>query len=131
MPEKYDVIIIGGGNAGFGVSSVVHDAGKSVAFVESDEFGGTCPNRGCTPKKVLVAAAHALDEIERAPIHAIKVGSASLNWPALIDRKSDMIAAIPDGMLGLAQKRGTVYRGTAKFIGHQLSRGQWRRYRKR
>lgn len=117
MPEKYDVIIIGGGNAGFGVSSVVHDAGKTIAFIESDDFGGTCPNRGCTPKKVLVAAAHTLDEIERAPIHGIDVGSASLNWPALIDRKSDMIAAIPGGMLGLAEKRGTVYRGTAKFVG--------------
>ena len=117
MPDKYDVIIIGGGNAGFGVSSVVHDAGKSIAFIESDEFGGTCPNRGCTPKKLLVAAAHALDEIERASIHGISVGSPSLDWPALIDRKSDMIAAIPDGMLGLAEKRGTVYRGTAKFVG--------------
>ena len=34
MSEKYDVVIIGGGNAGFGVSSVVAAAGKSVAFIE-------------------------------------------------------------------------------------------------
>jgi pyruvate/2-oxoglutarate dehydrogenase complex dihydrolipoamide dehydrogenase (E3) component len=56
MAERYDVIILGGGNAGFGVSAIAHDAGKKIAFVEERDFGGTCPNRGCTPKKVLVAA---------------------------------------------------------------------------
>ena len=64
MTKQYDVVILGGGNAGFGVSGIVSEAGKSVAFVEERDFGGTCPNRGCTPKKVLVAAAHALHEIE-------------------------------------------------------------------
>ena len=63
MAERYDVVILGGGNAGFGVSAIAHDAGKKIAFVEERDFGGTCPNRGCTPKKVLVAAAHALHEI--------------------------------------------------------------------
>ena len=64
MPDRYDIVILGAGNAGFGVSQIAHTADKSIAFVESDQFGGTCPNRGCTPKKVLVAAAHALHEIE-------------------------------------------------------------------
>ena len=57
MKEKFDVIVIGGGNAGLAASSVAHDAGLRVALVEARGFGGTCPNRGCTPKKVLVAAA--------------------------------------------------------------------------
>ena len=56
--DHYDIVIIGAGNAGFGVSQIAHPAGKSIAFIEPAEFGGTCPNRGCTPKKVLVAAAH-------------------------------------------------------------------------
>mgnify|MGYP005668718987 FL=1 len=46
MSDHYDVIIIGGGNAGFGVSALVHEAGKSIAFIEERDFGGTCPNRG-------------------------------------------------------------------------------------
>ena len=50
MKQKFDVVIIGGGNAGFGVSAVAHEAGKSIAFIEERDFGGTCPNRGCTPK---------------------------------------------------------------------------------
>jgi len=117
MSEHYDIVIIGGGNAGFGVSQIAHAAGKSIAFVESAEFGGTCPNRGCTPKKVLVAAAHAMHEIEIAHHHGIEVGPAKLDWAALIDRKSDMIDFIPGAMEDLAKGRGAVYRGKARFIG--------------
>jgi len=117
MSDRYDIVIIGGGNAGFGVSQIAHAAGKSIAFIESDEFGGTCPNRGCTPKKVLVAAAHAMHEIEIAHTHGIEVGPAKLNWSALIDRKSDMIDFIPGAMEDTAKGRGTVYKGKARFIG--------------
>lgn len=117
MAQKFDVVIIGGGNAGFGVSAVAHEAGKTVAFIEELDFGGTCPNRGCTPKKVLVAAANALDEIERASIHGIEVGEAKLDWAKLIGRKDEMIGFIPDAMKGVAEKRGTVFQGSARFVG--------------
>ena len=60
MTGRFDILILGGGNAGFGVSAIAAEVGKRIAFVEERDFGGTCPNRGCTPKKVLVAAAHAL-----------------------------------------------------------------------
>ena len=115
MPDRYDIVIIGGGNAGFGVSQIAHAAGKSIAFIESDLFGGTCPNRGCTPKKVLVAAAHAMHEIEIAGAHGIEVGPAKLNWSALIDRKTDMVDFIPGAMEDTAKGRGKVYKGKAKF----------------
>lgn len=117
MPERYDIVIIGGGNAGFGVSQIAHPAGKSIAFIEYDDFGGTCPNRGCTPKKVLVAAAHAMHEIEIAHHHGIEVGEAKLNWPALIDRKTSMIDFIPGAMEDTAKKRGAIYKGKARFVG--------------
>ena len=65
--DSYDVLILGGGNAGFGVTVPTRKAGMKVAMVEERDLGGTCPNRGCTPKKVLVAAGHALHEIEPSP----------------------------------------------------------------
>lgn len=117
MTERYDIIIIGGGNAGFGVSSVAAEGGKRIAFVEDWDFGGTCPNRGCTPKKVLVAAAHALHEIHIAKVHGIDVGEPKLDWARLIDREKAMIAAIPERMEGLARKRGDVFRARARFTG--------------
>lgn len=117
MGTSYDIIILGGGNAGFGVSAVAHEAGKSIAFVEERDFGGTCPNRGCTPKKVLVAAAHALHEIEIAGVHGIETGQPRLDWAKLIAREKDMIGFIPDAMAELAAKRGEVFRGAARFVG--------------
>jgi glutathione reductase (NADPH) len=47
--DKYDVLILGGGNAGIGVTAPTRAAGLSVAVVEARDLGGTCPNRGCTP----------------------------------------------------------------------------------
>ena len=117
MAQRYDVIILGGGNAGFGVSAIAHDAGKKIAFVEEWDFGGTCPNRGCTPKKVLVAAAHALHEIAIAGAHGIEVGAPKLDWAKLIGREKDMVSHVPGAMESSAGKRGDVFKGTAKFVG--------------
>ena len=116
MAERYDIVILGGGNAGFGVSAVAHEAGKKIAFVEARDFGGTCPNRGCTPKKVLVAAAHALHEIEIAAAHGIEVGEPKLDWTKMIRREKDLIGFIPEAMENLARKRGDVFKGSARFV---------------
>ncbi len=119
MPaNSYDVLILGGGNAGMGVTVPTRKAGLSVALVEGRDLGGTCPNRGCTPKKVLVAAAHALHEIERAKGHRIKVGKPKLDWAALIDREKRMIHHLPASFARTLTKRGVeVLRGHAAFVG--------------
>ena len=80
-PEKFDIVILGGGNAGIGVTGPARRAGLKVAMIEPRELGGTCPNRGCTPKKMLVAADHALHEIERAGVHHIAAASPGSTGP--------------------------------------------------
>jgi glutathione reductase (NADPH) len=80
--DSYDVLILGGGNAGFGVTVPTREAGLKVALVEERDLGGTCPNRGCTPKKVLVAAGHALHEINQAHVHGISVSKPKLDCAA-------------------------------------------------
>ncbi len=118
--KRYDVLILGGGNAGLGVTVPTRAAGLSVAVVEGHELGGTCPNRGCTPKKVLVAAAHALDEIDKAKAHAIAVGRPKLDWSALIEREKALIAPIPQSLEGQMAQRGVeVIKGEARFVGPQ------------
>jgi glutathione reductase (NADPH) len=44
VSKNYDIIIIGGGNAGLGVSSIAAEAGKKIAIIEERDFGGACPN---------------------------------------------------------------------------------------
>ncbi|TGQ53517.1 NAD(P)/FAD-dependent oxidoreductase [Mesorhizobium sp. M1C.F.Ca.ET.193.01.1.1] len=121
--EKYDVVILGGGNAGMGVTVATRAAGLSVAMIEARDLGGTCPNRGCTPKKVLVAAAHGLDEIERADRHAITVDTPRLDWRALIEREKAIIRDIPSRLSGLMARRGVdVIHGEASFVGSNAIR---------
>ena len=116
--EKFDVVIVGGGNAGIGVTGPVRRAGLSVAMIEARDLGGTCPNRGCTPKKVLVAAGHALHEIERAAVHHIAVGKPRLDWAALIDREKAMIRDIPANLAhSMTRREVTVIDGHATFAG--------------
>ncbi|MCB1745140.1 MAG: NAD(P)/FAD-dependent oxidoreductase [Gammaproteobacteria bacterium] len=117
MSRKYDVIVIGAGNAGLAVARQTHAAGLQTAIIETAEFGGTCPNRGCTPKKVLVAAARALDEIGRAHHHAIKVEAPVLDWARLIDREQALVAQLPAAMRRVAAERATIYEGLARFVG--------------
>lgn len=115
--EKFDVVILGGGNAAMGVTVATRQAGLTVAMIEERDLGGTCPNRGCTPKKVLVAAAHALHEIERAKDHCIEVAKPTLDWAALIDREQAMIRPIPQRLGELMAKRGVeVVRGRGAFV---------------
>lgn len=118
VPEKFDVVILGGGNAGIAVTGPVRRAGMSVAMIEADLLGGTCPNRGCTPKKVLVAAGQALHDIERAAIHHIALGTPKLDWAALIDREKDMIKDIPANLArSMARREVEVIKGHATFTG--------------
>jgi glutathione reductase (NADPH) len=124
--RRFDVVILGGGNAGMGVTVATREAGLTVAMVEPDLLGGTCPNRGCMPKKVLVAAAHALDEIARAGTHHIAVAEPALDWAALIEREKAMIAPIPASLGGLMKRRGVeVIRGHGRFAGpHAIAVGE-------
>jgi glutathione reductase (NADPH) len=70
------------------------------------------------PKKVLVAAAHALDEIERAQAHHIAVAKPSLDWAALIDREKAMISGIPASLGELMKRRGVeVIHDPGRFAG--------------
>ncbi|MBR0765167.1 dihydrolipoyl dehydrogenase family protein [Bradyrhizobium japonicum] len=115
--EIFDVVILGGGNAGIGVTGPVRRAGRSVAMIEPRDLGGTCPNRGCTPKKILVAAGQALHDIERASAHHITVGSPRLDWAALIDREKAMIKNIPANLArAMARRDVEVIRGQGAFV---------------
>jgi len=63
--KRYDVIIIGSGSAASQAASVLRDAGKQIAIVENWTFGGTCPQRGCDPKKMLAEGADLIARAER------------------------------------------------------------------
>lgn len=116
---KFDVIIIGGGPAGLAAAYGLKAAGKSVAIIENDLWGGTCPNRGCDPKKILLAAV----EAKAATQHLQKYGLQNvptINWPELMASKHDYTDGINDSTLaGLKNEEVATFYGTAHFIDDQ------------
>jgi glutathione reductase (NADPH) len=111
----YDVLIIGSGSAGQTVAAACAKAGKSVAVVDRLPFGGTCALRGCEPKKVLLAASEAIGRTSALRGHGI-VGSWSVDWPVLMQRKRDHIDAVPQRTLAWMADAGiATLHGTARF----------------
>ncbi len=95
--ERFDVIVIGSGVSGQTVAAACAEAGKRVAVIDQDPFGGTCARCGCDPKKVLVAAAEAVTRTE-ALIGVGIEGVSAISWSDLIERKRSFTDPVPQGI---------------------------------
>lgn len=116
--DDYDLVVLGAGNAGLAAATVVRGAGRRVLVVEERDVGGTCPLRGCVPKKVLVAAAEALDVIARAGEQGISTGPVTVDWARVIDRKEAILAGTSEALeKDLAAHGIELARGRARFAG--------------
>ena len=74
--NRFDAIVIGGGQAGPPLVGRLTGAGMSVAFIERKQLGGTCVNTGCTPTKTLVASAQIAHNVQRAADYGVVVEGA-------------------------------------------------------
>jgi len=118
MTEKFDAIIVGAGQAGPSLAGRLTGAGKTVALVERQLFGGTCVNTGCIPTKTLIASAEVAHQMRRAGDFGVRVeGGVSIDMTAV---KSRMNAVVANSRAGVEKwLRGmpgcSVYLGHARF----------------
>lgn len=125
MSDKYDVVVIGSGPAGYVAAIKAAQLGMNTACVEqwvSDKgkpvLGGTCLNVGCIPSKALLDSsqkfAEARDDLD---LHGIQVGEASIDVPAMIKRKEKIVGQLTGGIAGLFKHNGvTVVSGKGKVL---------------
>jgi pyruvate/2-oxoglutarate dehydrogenase complex dihydrolipoamide dehydrogenase (E3) component len=85
--KHYDAIIIGTGQAGPPLAARFAGAGKTVAIIERDKFGGTCVNTGCTPTKTLVASAYAIHVARRGAEYGFSIGDMRVDMTRVKARK--------------------------------------------
>ena len=120
--EHFDIFIIGTGNAGKHVAYDAVEAGKKVAIVDNREYGGTCANRGCDPKKVLVGITEVLERSRDLSGKGIN-DLPTVNWADLMKFKNTFTGAVPFTTERKLDKLGIkMYHQSPKFIDeHTLS----------
>jgi len=96
--EKYDVIIIGVGQAGKPLAIYLAQAGWQVAIVEREHLGGSCVNYGCTPTKTLLASAQMAFQARRANEYGIKIDNVSVDFQAVMKRKDKAVQSSREGI---------------------------------
>ena len=112
-----NLIIIGGGPAGYVGAIRATQLGAKVTVVEQEELGGTCLNVGCIPTKVLASAAHTLTSLKAAGRWGLNVEGAELDFPTLMKRKQMVVTRLVTGVKSLLRSRGVnVIKGTASFL---------------
>ena len=119
MPETFDAIILGAGQAGPPLAERLTKAGMTVALVERKLFGGTCVNTGCMPTKTLVASARAAMVVRRAEEWGVTLqGGFTVDMNTIKARADAVSTRARQGVESwLAGMKGcTVVRGAARFV---------------
>src|SRR5215469_16244242 len=126
MKSVFDAIVIGTGQSGPFLAVRLATAGRKVAIIERQSFGGTCINTGCTPTKTLVASAYAAHMARRAGDFGVVVGDVAVDMRRVRQRKDDIVASWSAATeRSLRQTENcTVYRGHARFVApHEIEVG--------
>ena len=112
MAEQFDVVIIGGGPAGYAAALYGASAGLNIALIEKAKVGGTCLHVGCVPAKELLETASVRRAVESAASFGITVGEPSLDFSVTQTRKQSIVDNLWKGLEGLLKRRKvTVYDG--------------------
>jgi dihydrolipoamide dehydrogenase len=116
MSELYDVVVIGGGPAGYPAAIRAGQNKLKVACVDewintdgSFAFGGTCLNAGCIPSKALLESSElyqrAKDEFS---VHGIKIGGLTLDLAAMQKRRASVVKTMTGGITALFKANGVI-----------------------
>lgn len=97
---KYQIIIIGGGPAGYTAAEAAGKAGLSVLLIEKQNVGGVCLNEGCIPTKTLLYSAKTYDSAKHASKYAVTASEVTFDLPKIIARKSKVVRKLVLGVKG-------------------------------
>ena len=101
--DEYDIVVVGGGPAGYYAAIRGAQLGGKIAIVEKSEFGGTCLNKGCIPTKTYLKHAEILDGLKIAAGRGINLASTnySIDMDKTVAFKDGVVKTLTGGVRGL------------------------------
>ncbi|MEW4571176.1 dihydrolipoyl dehydrogenase [Tautonia sp. JC769] len=118
MAHDYDLIVIGGGPAGYAGAIRAAQLGKKVLCVEQDKLGGICLNWGCIPTKALLTNAHVVELLNHNGKEFGYTGESRWDFSQMIKRSREVTTKMNKGIEGLFRKYKVQHQqGTAKIVG--------------
>src|SRR5262245_8231968 len=115
-PKAHDVIVIGGGSAGYAAARTARDAGADVAIVDQGPLGGLCILRGCMPSKAILRSAEVAALFSRATEFGFSPVSPIADLSAIVDRKDRLVREFAaDRIRHLRDPSFTLYESRGRF----------------
>lgn len=102
--SKYDLVVIGGGPAGYAAAIRAGQLGKKVACIEQERPGGTCLNWGCIPSKALLKSAELFNKIKHSEDLGITVKGLDYDFSKIIGRSRNVAGTMAKGIEFLFKK---------------------------
>lgn len=96
--EKFDLIVIGGGPAGYLTAERASEGGLSVALFEKRSLGGTCLNEGCIPSKSLLYSAKMYHHALHGAAYGVTAVNVSIDHKTVLDRKKKVVKTLVSGV---------------------------------
>jgi len=116
MPEKFDVVIIGGGPGGYVAAIRASQLGFKTALIEKDRVGGICLNWGCIPTKALLKSAELYNLMKRADEFGLKLENLAFDFKKVILRSRQVAERLTRGVEFLLKKNNVTKISGEGFI---------------
>ncbi len=117
MAEPYDLVVVGGGPAGYVGAIRATQLGLRTALVEREKLGGACLHVGCIPTKALLHTAELLEEMQAAEEMGIHAEGVRLDYARVQQRKDRVVTANHRGVEYLMRKNGiAVFPGDGRLV---------------
>lgn len=116
--DEFDVVVIGGGPAGYVAAIRAAQVGGKVAVVEKSELGGTCLNRGCIPTKTFLKNTEIIEGIEMSSKRGIILENEkfTVDMPKVVSLKNEIVKTLTNGVQGLLKSNSIkIFKGVGKI----------------
>ena len=115
--QQFDIVVLGGGSAGYATALRAKQLGYSVALIEKEKLGGTCLHRGCVPTKALLHSAEIADVAREGAKYGVTSSVEGIDITGVLGFKDNLVAGKFKGLQGLIKANGiAVIEGEGRLV---------------